>query len=63
MIAGGVCGALDGRISLSGDEEALQALRALGYTQAEAREALRKVPASIEKASERLREALRIVSG
>lgn len=49
-------------VSLSGDEEALQAMRALGYTQSEAREALRKVPANIERASERLREALKIVS-
>lgn len=48
-------------LSLSGDEEALQAMRALGYTQSEAREALRKVPANIEKASERLREALKLL--
>lgn len=55
-------GAAEGGVSLSGDEEALQAMRALGYTQSEARDALRKVPGEIEKASERLREALRIVS-
>ncbi len=48
--------------ALAGDEEALQAMRSLGYTQAEARDALRKVPPTFEKAPERLREALRIIS-
>ena len=47
--------------ALSGDEEALQATRALGYTQVDAREALRKVPSSLKKASERLRDALKIL--
>ncbi len=49
--------------TLSGDEEALEALRALGYSAQEAREALRKVPEEFESGSARLREALRIVSG
>jgi Holliday junction DNA helicase RuvA len=47
--------------ALTGDEEALEAMRSLGYSQQEAREALRKVPAKIEKSSERLREALKIL--
>lgn len=47
--------------SLRGDEEALEAMRALGYSQAEARDALRKVPPKIERSSERLREALRLL--
>ena len=47
--------------ALRGDEEALEALRALGYTPGEARDALRKVPAEVEGGSARLREALRIV--
>jgi len=47
--------------SLHGDEEALEAMRALGYTQAEARDALRKVPQEIERSNERLREALKIL--
>jgi Holliday junction DNA helicase RuvA len=47
--------------SLKGDEEALEALRALGYSQTESRDALRKVPAEIEKSAQRLREALRIL--
>ena len=52
-----------GERALSGDEEALEALRALGYSQAEARDALRKVPADVEGGPARLREALRIVGG
>ncbi|OGG79739.1 Holliday junction DNA helicase RuvA [Candidatus Kaiserbacteria bacterium RIFCSPLOWO2_01_FULL_54_13] len=47
--------------SLSGDEEALEAMRTLGYTHSEAREALRKVPTAIESGSARLREALRLL--
>lgn len=45
----------------TGDSEALEAMRSLGYSAQEAREALRKVPAALEKSSDRLREALRIV--
>ena len=40
---------------------AFEAMRSLGYSANEGREALRKVPASIEKSGERLREALRIL--
>ncbi len=47
--------------TLKGDEEALEAMRALGYSQGEARDALRKVPQEIERSNERLREALRIL--
>ncbi len=47
--------------ALSRDEEALEAMKALGYSHSEAREALRKVPAEVEKSNERLREALRIL--
>src|SRR3989344_2928071 len=49
--------------ALHGDEEALEALRALGYTAQEARDALRKVSKEIESGSERLRAALKIVGG
>ncbi|MEK7156301.1 MAG: Holliday junction branch migration protein RuvA [Patescibacteria group bacterium] len=53
---------LDGNDAvLQGDEEALEAMRALGYSQGEARDALRKVPQEIERSNERLREALRIL--
>ncbi len=47
--------------TLKGDEEALEAMRALGYSQGEARDALRKVPQEIERSNERLREALRLL--
>ena len=46
---------------MAADEEALEALASLGYSLSEAREALRKVPQKIERGSERLREALRIM--
>ena len=44
---------------LAEDEEALEAMHSLGYTPAEARDALRKVPASITGSGDRLREALK----
>lgn len=47
--------------ALKGDAEALEAMRALGYTPGEAREALRKVPGTITGSSDRLREALKII--
>ncbi len=50
-----------GNASLKGDGEALEAMLALGYSQAEARDALRKVPADIERSGDRLREALRLL--
>lgn len=46
---------------LSGDEEALEAMRALGYSAEEARNILRKVPDTFATGSARLREALRLV--
>jgi Holliday junction DNA helicase RuvA len=46
--------------SLTGDQEAMEAMRSLGYSVQEARDALRNVPPEIEKASERLREALKL---
>lgn len=49
------------RASLQGDEEALEAMRALGYSAVEARDALRKVPTEIERSKDRLREALKIL--
>ena len=46
--------------ALQGDEEALEAMRALGYSPAESREALRKVPHTITATNDRIREALKI---
>ena len=47
--------------SLKGDIEALEALKALGYSGSEARDTLRKVPAEFNKANDRLREALKLL--
>lgn len=49
--------------SMKGDEEALEAMRSLGYSPAEARDALRKVPQEFTKSNDRLREALKILGG
>jgi Holliday junction DNA helicase RuvA len=45
------------------DEGALEALRAMGYSVKEAREALQQVPDGVEGESARLREALRALGG
>lgn len=58
----GAGSALGGR-TISGDEEAQEAMRALGYTLAESRDTLRQVPSNVEGSSARLREALRIIGG
>lgn len=47
--------------ALQGDEDALDAMRSLGYTLHEARDALRKVPHEVTEGSERLRAALKIL--
>lgn len=47
--------------TLKGDEEALEALRALGYTSQEARDTLRKVPSDFSNSNDRLREALKLL--
>jgi len=49
----------DSPAALKGDQEALEAMRSLGYSAAEARDALRKVPNDIEGGSDRLRAALK----
>src|SRR3989344_4093431 len=49
--------------SLHGDEEALEAMSALGDSQGETSDALRKVPQEIERSNDRLRAALKIVGG
>jgi Holliday junction DNA helicase RuvA len=46
---------------LRGDQEALEAMRSLGYSASEARDTLRQVPAEIESGSDRLREALKLL--
>jgi len=48
---------------LESDEEALAAMRALGYSLHEGRDALKKVPGTVSGSRERLREALKIIGG
>lgn len=55
-VGAGIAGA-----ALQGDEDALDAMRSLGYTLHEARDALRKVPHEVTEGSERLRAALKIL--
>ncbi len=43
------------------DSDAILALQSLGYSQNEAREALKKVPKEIENASEKVKQALKIL--
>ncbi len=49
--------------SLKGDEEALEALRSLGYSSQEARDTLRKVSTDFSSSKDRLREALKLLGG
>lgn len=44
---------------ITGNDDALEALKAMGYTLQEARDALKQVPSTISEGSERLREALK----
>lgn len=45
--------------TIHGDKDALEALTSMGYTLAEAREALKRVPSSITGSNARLKEALK----
>jgi len=47
--------------ALKGESDAIEALQALGYSSKEAREALQQVDASITKAGERVKRALKIL--
>ena len=49
--------------TLKGDEDALEALRALGYSSNEGRDALRKVSDEFTHSNDRLREALKLLGG
>lgn len=52
---------LPGVAAISGEDDALEGLRAMGYSLAEAREALKEIPRTVEGGSARLREALRLL--
>lgn len=48
--------------AFAAEEDALEALKALGYSLREAREALKKVPDNVTDTTERIKEALKILS-
>lgn len=52
---------LESATGLREESDAIEALKALGYSTAEAREALKKVPESVGGISEKVKEALKIL--
>ena len=51
----------EGKMDLRGESDAIEALKSLGYSQTEAREALKAVDSSIEGTNQRIKEALKIL--
>lgn len=51
----------EAKSSMRGDADALEALKSLGYSQNEARDALKELPKNITKTNEKVREALKIL--
>jgi len=54
-----VAGSSDEGINLAADAETLDALKALGYTLSEAREAVKRVPQGLTETKDRIKEALK----
>lgn len=52
----------DENATLKGEEDVLKALRVLGYSYSEAREAIKKLPSDISGTDQRVKEALKILS-
>lgn len=52
----------DDSTSLRDEGDVVEALKALGYSQSEARETLKKIPNEIEKTNDRIKEALRLLN-
>ena len=50
-----------GEISLKDEVDTMEALKSLGYSQSQAREALKQVDKNITGASERVKQALKIL--
>jgi Holliday junction DNA helicase RuvA len=51
----------EAKTALRGDADALEALKSLGYSQVEARDALKELPKTITKTNEKIKEALKIL--
>lgn len=49
--------------TLRGESDIVEALKSLGYSQMEARDALKKIPTEIEGTNARIKEALKILGG
>lgn len=49
--------------SLRGESDVIEALKTLGYSQNEARDVMKQIPASIEGTNARIKEALKILGG
>jgi len=52
---------VESKISMRGDADALEALKSLGYSQNEARDALKEVSKEITKTSDKVKEALKVL--
>ena len=52
---------VESKISMRGDADALEALKSLGYSQNEARDALKEISKEITKTSDKVKEALKIL--
>jgi Holliday junction DNA helicase RuvA len=52
----------DGVQSMRDEGDIIEALKSLGYSQTEARETVKKIPNEIEKTSEKIKEALKILA-
>lgn len=52
----------DGVNSLRDEGDVIEALKSLGYSQTEARDAVKKIPIEIEKTNEKIKEALKILA-
>ncbi len=50
-------------VALRSESDIVEALKSLGYSQSEAREALKEVPSDIEGTNARIKEALKILGG
>lgn len=49
--------------TLRGDSDVVEALKSLGYSQNDARDALKEIPSTIEGTNARIKQALKILSG
>ena len=51
----------ESKSAMKTDSDALEALKALGYSQNEARDALKELPRDITKTNDKIKEALKIL--